>query len=283
MTEPRTHRFRFERYGKRQRMLTPALGDALEDPLILTIRQTSASACTAKYFRTFCSCRKRIHRSGCRRRDCPLCAEDLTSRRSIRIFKRFEQVRKGRPILYTVFTLPVALRGKYTSRTEWRNLVKNLIAELKSTAGLELGCEQSHPVGDSEEHFHPHVNILWIQKKGHHADFNVRRLRQMWKWLLDYSDGDVVVHHQWTRRDAVNKQSGEQISINVQIKHLCNYVARTFPGYSSWVGSIRWYGKIPKLPDETHVCPHCGSVYVFDGFSDEDEYLEDRARRIQDD
>ena len=261
--------------------------EQFDDAVILTIRQTFTSSCHPRYFRQFCECGKTVHRTGCRKTDCPECADEITARRSIRAFKRFEKGRKGRPVLYTVFTVPPVIRERFSDRNVWSKVVKLVVRNLKNLYGFEYGLVQSHPI--SEDHpdtFHPHLNVLWIQKPGHKAFFEESQLvmmREIWASILDY-DKEVVVHHEYTQRRKLNKRTGELIKEAVQIKHLCNYVTRTFPGYASWMGSIRWYGgkAVPKLKDEIHTCKTCGAVYYYEWrMCDEDEWIDYCVRKLK--
>jgi hypothetical protein len=289
---PKTHRYRssstivngirrFNRDAARRKTIpTQIRMEELDDAIILTLRQSTLRPCNPKYLRYFCRNRKHVFKQGCKRKDCPTCSDEVLKRRSARIFKRFELGRKNRPILYTTLTVPVELRDKYQDRLEWRKVVKAVIAHFKKHLAMEFGVEQSHPI--SEDHpwrFHPHINLLWIRKPGYGAQLDLDELRSFWATVLHY-DKEPVVWHEFAAQKRVNKQTGEVITVNMQIKHLCNYVARPFPGYGLWLGSIRWYGgkAVPKLPDEIHVCPCCGEAYLFDGFSDGDEYLENITR-----
>jgi hypothetical protein len=81
---------------------------------------------------------------------------------------------------------------------------------------------------------------------------------------------EVVVHHHYE----TFKKPGK-------IMHWAKYIARPFPGFSSWQGCIRWYGKFPIMPPEVYVCPNCHQCYVIiDRHILHSEYLEEQVERI---
>lgn len=296
MIGPKTHRFRLtpRRNGSRKagrfaRLSQPLLWQELDDSLMFNDGQTSqaplqnndlqhnrVSACDAKYLKVGCACGFKIVRDGCRKTDCPACADQVTKRRARRVFDRFELVRGKRPLLYTVLTVPMSIRSRFTSRREWRKTVKKVIAEFKKQFGFEFGLEFSHPIAEkNEEIFHPHMNLLWLQTAETKrfdpelpGSIDVRKLNQIWAKILGYGS-KVDVHHQFMLTEK-------------QMRHRCRYVVRCFPGYSPWTGPIRWYGKIPKMKPEVVVCPKCGQCYeIIDWHSTEAEYLEEQAIRIE--
>jgi len=269
MVTPRTHRFRGRR--RKPQGSTLDLFEAVEDSIILNIRQTSLSACAAKGLKVGCLCGFRVVRSGCMKKDCPVCGQEVTKRRARRIFDRFEKVRNGRPVLYTVLTVPPKVRSRFVVRSEWRKVVKAVIKVFKSEFGFDFGVECSHPISETNEYvFHPHINLLWLQKAGvdrHKSEIpgsiDLDKLRARWAQILGTA-GPVDVNHQFAATEK-------------KIRHRCRYIARVFPGLSSWVGSVRWYGKPPVLPPEIRKCPKCGQVFMVIDFLTEHEFLEERA------
>jgi hypothetical protein len=294
-------RFNFRRYrnqaarGKRYRRrksnpMQARMTELLADDVILNIRQTSLTPCTPKYLTVICGCSStegaRDVRSGCMKADCPDCADQLRKRRAVRITRRLETIRRGRPILYTDFTVPPDYRKPYGVRFEWRNVVKKLVGVLKESYGLELALEYSHPIGDEDpDRFHPHLNLLWIQRPPYKPFFepeDLEKLRTIWRRLLGITDDTqpVVLHHSYTNEYRVypsGPKKGKRIPVKAQIMHLAKYVARPFPGLSTWIGSVRWYGKLVKLPDEIIVCPKCKQMYHVLFFLSEEEYEERHA------
>lgn len=138
--------------------------------------------------------------------------------------------------------------------------------ELKAF-GFDFGVEISHPLSEEQpDVFHPHANILWIQTPGSKAFVDLDALRAAWSRALGTKDV-VNLHHQYLK----DKK---------QIRHRCRYVARVFPGFSTWLGSIRWYGKAPKLGPEVVECPKCHECFVILEFITDLEYFEEVQQRI---
>jgi hypothetical protein len=138
--------------------------------------------------------------------------------------------------------------------------------------GFDFGVEATHPISeDQPDLFHPHVNLLWIRKSGlsaHLSDTELKDLKAFWAQLIGVPY--AVVNHRYKGFDHPKK-----------IMHWSKYVARPFPGFSSWQGPIRWYGKFPKMPPEVYVCPHCHQCYVvIDRHVLHSEYLEEQLERI---
>lgn len=248
------------------------LGEGV-DPVILTMQQLFTNHCQVRYPIMACKCGSRIRRSGCMRHDCPDCAEFVRQRRGNHMFDRFKLVRGSRPVLRTTFTVPMHLRRSYLQRHEWRAAVKKMVKILKADFGFEFGVEVSHPVGETEpgapEVFHPHINFLWIQTLGHSPHLSLvqlRKLRRSWAEIVGCC-GVVNIEHKYYRSDR-------------RIRHACRYFGRNFPGFSIWQGPVRWYGKIPKLPPSSGLCPCCHACYQFLGYALGSEYLEEQLVRI---
>lgn len=241
--------------------------------IILNIRQ-STSDCLPKFRQLACLCGFSVVRSTCMRYDCAVCADGVKKRRAKKSRKRLDVGRQGRPILYTVFTVPPALRDRFTERKEWRKLVRLTWSILRDAFGGQFGIEASHPHGDPSEGgdpgvFHPHMNFLWIVSPGRPSFVDVRRLRRLYCVALSKATGvpvrvSDVWHHYY-------KLPGD---LSVRI----GYVMRTFPGYSDWAGSVRWYGKYPKIPVEVKTCPKCGTIYLYIKRCDEADFNEYRKR-----
>lgn len=231
--------------------------------IMFSIRQT-ASKCAPKYAETACLCGWKVVRRTCKKYDCEDCAEPVKKRRSRRAKRRLDLGRKGRPILYTVFTVPPQLREHYTDRKEWRKLARKVWKLLKTEFGGEFGVEASHPHGDLDENgdpgvFHPHLNFLWVTRKGSPSFLEVEKLRKAYSALLCVEVSDVW-HHYYRNP--------------VELSRRISYVMRTFPGCSAWTGSVRWYGKYPRMEVELVVCPVCKSAILFVKTADESDYRE---------
>jgi len=196
--------------------------------------------------------------------DCQDCQEAVKHRRSKRAFARLQECRVQpgvQPeILYTVCTVPPARRADALNPTgipgprggrgkrAWDTWTAKLLAWLKAECGLRYALFSAHPAGDRNPAvFHPHLNFLWVQRKGFGRMLDLDKLREAWAKIIGY-DGEVVVHHQWAKTDA-------------QIYHQVGYVLRSFPGWGWWrKKAVRWYGKqLPKVDvSDVWVCPHCG-------------------------
>jgi len=271
-----THKRHLTRHQYRKRwhrppvpLQQPALWpDEEADTLILSIQQTSRNACTAKHYYRSCNHEITIRRRGCMSRDCPTCKDQVTSRRTRRIFDRFELVRGHRKLCYTTFTVPMQRRQQFLTRHEWRKVVKQLIVILKAHYGFEFGFEASHPISEKQpDIFHPHVNLVWLMRPGYRPHMRKAKLvvlRREWAALLQWDES--VIHHKHS-------------NIKGQIWHICEYASRAFPGFSVWQGPIRWYGRIPHMEPELYRCPVCGSEFVFLGLALESEYLEEQVRK----
>lgn len=218
--------------------------------------------CTPKYIVLQCACGRRIAPSTCMSLDCEACKPFVGKRRADSIYHRIlgDQVYQRskwqrKAVLMTIFTVPPRLRNKYLSPTEWQKVRKKAWHILKAHFGALYGVEASHPAGDTNPTlFHPHLNFLWVQKKGWTPFVDVNILRQRWSALLGVQIADA--YHRYTRD--VGK-----------IIHWARYVSRTFPGTHAWAGRVRWFGKYPKAkrPQDV-VCWDCGCKFKLIGWVD---------------
>lgn len=255
------------------------LSDRLRS-VMFNIRQ-STTRCHPRYFAFSCKCGSEhymrgchsplwspdltVVRSGCMRYNCPDCAAQITKRRAKRAKERLDKGRQGRAILYTVLTVPPHLRETYVDRKAWRKLIRGAWRVLREEFAGEFAVESSHPHGDprdegedAAELFHPHVNFLWVQRRGFSPYIDVDRLRVRWSALLGVEVSDVWHHYYKDPRE---------------LQRRIEYVMRTFPGFAGWVGSVRWYGQYPrKLSPHVWKCDKCGEPYSFAGMVEEGEY-----------
>lgn len=260
-----------------------APGGAALAPVILTREQTSnirgqkppdsAVSCRGSYISVACGCGFKVVFSGCMSVRCPNCQEKVGRRRARRVRDRME---RGRPnaagrkkaVIYTICTVPPELRERFLDRTVWRAAVKKFWRVLSRSFGGEYAVECSHPIGDENpQDFHPHLNLLWVQRNGYKPYLDVAELRRQWGLILEtYSIVDVWTSYYTTKTPAR------------AWNHRYKYVTRTFPEYSEWVGAMRWYGKYPrKKKDETPeivTCPGCGEPYLFLGRATMEDYCE---------
>ena len=202
---------------------------------------------------------------GCMAEDCISCSSAINYRRFTRSLKRFKAKGYDRPLMYTVFTVPPGkLREKALNLATWKYWVKSIMDIMKENYGLEYALVSYHPAGKNEEIFHPHLNIVWIQKRGLLHKLDLESLRYFWAKIIKAKDGIVVIYHEWAKHE-------------LQKIHIINYVVRPFPGWKWWRGpSIRWYGKYPRGVDcdpGEWICPVCGEPIEIVGLiEDYDRY-----------
>ena len=257
-----------------------ALWEEPHDPFILTIRQTDATPCGGRFFslkrrerfpRIVCGCGSKVVRSGCMQKDCPDCAGQVGRRRAMRVKDRLDKGRQGRPVLYTVLTVPPRLRGRYTDRKRWRTDVKAFVKELRRF-GMFYAIEVTHPIGSRHpEKFHPHANILWVQKPEYRPFLDLDLMRRLWYKILDCEKEGVLtvdIDHQYLKKGG-------------QIYHRCKYVTRVFPGFGEWLGSMRWFGKYPGIEVFVATCKECGQAYVFLGWADREDFESQEAQKAR--
>ena len=226
--------------------------------IMFTLEQTS-EPCTPSYWRKTCGCGSKVVRTGCMNANCPNCTEKVTKRRAVRSLRRIDSVRNGRPLIYTVFTIPPILREKYTDRKALGELSRKVWKLLKKNYRGEFALSAAHPHGDAKpgearpELFHPHINLCWLQKRGSSAFLDVDALRAQYREILGLpEDSPVDLQTQYHTQPE-------------KIFHVIKYAVRNFPGFAKWCGSIRWLGSYPrkmKDDDRADVCKKCGNIYL---------------------
>lgn len=211
-----------------------------------------------KFAKFACKCGFRIHRLTCKKYDCPDCQEAVSKRRAHRALRRLNIVRKGRPIVYTVVTVPLHRRLEFRDPAVWRKFRRGVWRILRDRFGAEIAIENSHPVGDpdegtgSPEIFHPHLNLVWIPRPGYPGHVNVDVLRHRIRMLLE-CDTEIDVFTRYFQRNH-----------KTEISRRLQYALRNFPGWGAWAGSAQWFGKISKLPPEDPgECPSCGTIPLY--------------------
>jgi len=252
--------------------------------VILNIRQ-STHGCTPQYFQVVCGCGFRALVRGCMKYDCPQCGNHIGRRRAKRAKERLDKGRGNRQILYTVFTIPPELRLKFKDKKEWRKACRLAWSILRDGFAGEFGVESTHPHGDPLDPdntlaaegdggiFHPHMNFLWVRaegKRGYFTPVELRWLKKLWiEGLAKLTGARPPVVNVWHHYYKTKVELSERI----------RYVMRTFPGFSEWVGSIRWYGKYPRSKKEDKsdgTCPHCHQTPLWICSMTRTEYLEFR-------
>lgn len=230
-------------------------------PGALILRKDALVACKPRFIVLQCACGRSIVPSVCMSTKCPNCAPHIAKRRAMRAHERlvytipkYYNRKSSRAVIYTVLTIPEAVRLRFADPHVWQKLRGKIWKLLKSEFGGLYGVEASHPTGDEGLHFHPHLNFLWVQRRGYTPFIDVERLRLIWAEVLSVKSADV--HTQYAGNHA-------------QVMHWCKYVLRTFPGLHWWTGPIRWYGKYPrKKKIEKQCCASCGQKYYIIGHID---------------
>lgn len=200
--------------------------------------------CELKYLVVECNCGRSVVPSGCMSLACERCAQAVGARRAKSIYNRLMSKNPHKAVIYTVFTIPIERRQLLTDKKKWGRLRKKAWHILQEF-GASFSVEASHPISEENPNqFHPHFNFLWVQRDGFNPFLDVEKLRLMWAKVLKISK--INVNTRYSRNER-------------QIKHMCNYVARTFPGLHEWTGSIKWYGKYPKRKGgpEKCLCGEC--------------------------
>lgn len=215
-----------------------------------------------------CGCALRVAPFGaCSRLDCETCRPANALRRARSVKAALLARPDKRPVLYTVFTVPPAGRAQFVDRKRWRVAVKSIITYLKRYHGFEYGAECSHPNGDRDPAvFHPHVNLLWVQREGFKPLFTGEQLagiRNAWSNAIG-GYAPVDIHHQYVKRRE-----------RFRIWHRCKYMTRPFPKWAAWCGGVQWYGRRPKVPDNSkkNPCGKCGHEFKIVGQSSLAAYL----------
>jgi hypothetical protein len=173
---------------------------------------------------------------------------------------------QGLPVHYLTFTVPPALRARYTDRKEWLALAREAFRILRRH-GMACAVEATHPVGDKAAEaveldgdactFHPHLNFLAVQRKGWRYKLDVHELREQWAEALGIDSPSslpfphVEIHWPQSARDR-DKAAWA---------HVTRYVLRPFAGWQAWLPSVRWFGAYPKGVDYTCKCPTCRRTF----------------------
>lgn len=200
-----------------------------------------------------CSCKATVYESGCNKRSCRSCEKHLRLRRALAIRDRFESVRAGRPVIYTIFTVPISHRAKAADPKTWARWRRAIWKWLKKNCGGLFAVERTDPAGDTDpSRWHPHMNFLWMQRDGFRPFLDVEKLGAAWAAVIA---ADVV--NCWT---AYSSNKGK-------LWHWYSYMGRTWP---DWVDALKeahkrvnWFGSYPKKKPKETTCQNCGDSYVF--------------------
>lgn len=214
-----------------------------------------AEPCTPSWSTGACGCESWAFEAGCSRLSCRGCEEKLRTRRMLEIRRRFEGPagRNGKPVLYTVLTVPPELRARAADPDTWRKWRRAAWKAMKLRFGGLFAVERTDPCGDrAPDKWHPHLNFLWVQVDGTKPFINVAELAEAWREIIG-SYRRPSIHHAYDEHPA-------------RLQHWYWYMGRTWPDWHGSVKrhlSVRWMGKFPtKIPKPTN-CEDCGQPFVF--------------------
>ncbi len=240
------------------------------------MKRGPVSVCERTWVTLLCGCgAKSVPAGGCYREDCVICTSDVGRRRARKAWAKFEFSFRGRPLLYTVFTVPPNRRCLATKK-QWQLWRKRLVKLLKAEYGFEFGLESSHACSTKDTtFFHPQFNFLWLQVPGSRSYIDVNKLRRQWGKIVGADDPDKVVFHT------------QYVYMPHKQRHKINYSVRAVPGWFHWSGTrVRWYylkGKnVAAPPRPSRICEECGQPIRFVALVDPELacVLRERARVV---
>jgi hypothetical protein len=217
-------------------------------------RPGEAQVCGAPYHGVKgCGCGVQILRDYCDRLECSFCELRNRDRRARDIYDRLQLARRGRAVIYTIFTLPPSRREAAADPKTWKRWLRNLIAFLKKSYDLEYAVERSDPAGEDGERWHPHINLLWVRRsgKGWIDEVDLDAIKARWKKIVGLKKDDPIdVATSYTRKEK-------------RIRFWCRYLGRTWPRWAKgqkYMLRVKWFGKPPKVekPIGSTCCPKCG-------------------------
>lgn len=209
------------------------------------------AACIPEDGVAFCGCQAKAVQWGCNRSDCRNCEDFVRRRRAMSIRERFEAGRKGKPVIYTILTVPEERRQAAANPKTWAAWRRRIVKWMKKNVGFHFGLQRSDPAGDeAPDKWHPHVNLLWVQRDGFTPFIDVDTLREEWARIIEAPL--VNVWTQYSTDDA-------------KLRHWYSYMGRPWP---DWQNSVRqhlrmnWLGAYPrKPPPEKKCCEKCGEKW----------------------
>ncbi|MBA7544723.1 hypothetical protein ES705_37084 [subsurface metagenome] len=232
---------------------------------VKTKTEQAQISCKGRWISVKCDCNngqpRPLQIGGCMNENCIDCSEAIKLRRRRKVLRKLNAKRYTSPVMYTVFTVPLDVRKRALSSKTWSYWRECIVEVLKRDYGLRYGVESSHPIGDDENIFHPHMNFLWIQKAEFMHKLNLRKLQASWKKIIktEKEVEKIDIYNHWYKN-------------RYKIIHLVGYVVRAFPGWKFWRGqATRWYGEFPREKDidyesydpDDWICPDCGKKIEF--------------------
>src|SRR5688572_1393354 len=84
------------------------------------LAKRSLSPCVPTWVAVGCNCpRLALAKTGCWTSDCPECRRRVSRRRTGAVMARLDRRPEKAPVVYTVFTVPPALREQYRHPRKW--------------------------------------------------------------------------------------------------------------------------------------------------------------------
>ena len=222
-----------------------------------------SGTCGGRWLVRRCGCQARlVWAYGCGRRGCPRCGLQKCQASADRLFDRLYGG-EATHLQVIVLTVPPserpALEGP-AGGARWAVALREFVRVLRESHGFTWCYLRSHPRGDESPDFAPHANIVGVQVKGS-GRLDVDALRAAWCTALGIP-GPVDIHVQFFN---LTDYAGV-----TSLKHWCNYVERSFPGWT-WSGQwARWYGEhVPLKTKRTEdadkgKCPDCGEYHSYE-------------------
>lgn len=236
-----------------------------------------------------CGCGVNVVRDHCDRLECaqPYCERKNRDRRGRDIFDRLDAARAGRRVIYTVCTVPPALRARAAEPGRWQKWMARLVKWMRKNLRLQYAMERSDPAGEDLERWHPHTNLLWIQHNPIPNQFKplggneLEELKHAWRCIL-YTEEYKEVRRAVNAGELGLEESlgrlidleGAPINIYVddakeeaQLRHLSSYAGRPWPRWAKtqkYLLRVKWFGKPPKVEKDkgAGLCPRCGKDVV---------------------
>ena len=223
--------------------------------------------CTRKWNVVACECEARVYQAGCTKLTCESCEPHLRARRAASIRDRIERVRGARALVYTILTVPPELREAAADVKIWNKWRAKIWRWLKKNAGGVFAVERSDPAGDSDPGlWHPHLNLLWLQRDGFTGFLKVDALRAAWREIIG-AKRPVNVYSQYSANER-------------KLGAWYWYMGRTWPHWAKTVKrhlTVRWMGDYPRVActlekvgdrelacecKRARGCTDCGAQYV---------------------
>lgn len=214
-----------------------------------------------------------IYVDGCGRRTCAICGYSKSKASAKRVIDRL-LYSGDRVFQFLVLTVPEDLREVLATEDghkTWATWLRRFVRWLKRDLGVSYGYIRSHPCGNDPVIFHPHANLIFVQKPGlkgfRRGRLPVTIIREKWAGIIGWP-GTVNVHAQYVD---VWSRAGK-----ARLGHHVRYIERHFPGWA-WGGQrARWYcwtrkygretiTSLPPKPteEEKGFCPVCGRLFTY--------------------